>query len=251
MVLWPLWSEFLLSWARTRRYWFNTLANLGGSLLYFYAILLGFSRLTPEEGRFLDPGPLLLVFTAFNLTLFTFQSIAYTVQGEAQLGTLEHMALARGGLLRQLLLRALVQSLFGVLWSLLVLLPLALAFGVALGPLARWPLGFLPLFLAALGFGLLMGATALYFKQVDEFFTIVQFLFLPYFFYLVRFEPWMTHLPFAPGAYLLRLAFTGEEVSPGLLLLALVQALLFLGAGLFAMAWVYAAVRRRGLLGRY
>ncbi len=140
MVLWPLWSEFLLSWARTRRYWFNTLANLGGSLLYFYAILLGFSRLTPEEGRFLDPGPLLLVFTAFNLTLFTFQSIAYTVQGEAQLGTLEHMALARGGLLRQLLLRALVQSLFGVLWSLLVLLPLALAFGVALGPLARWPL---------------------------------------------------------------------------------------------------------------
>lgn len=66
-----------------------------GSLLYFYAILLGFSRLTPEEGRFLDPGPLLLVFTAFNLTLFTFQSIAYTVQGEAQLGTLEHMALAR------------------------------------------------------------------------------------------------------------------------------------------------------------
>ena len=162
-MLWPLWSEFLLSWARTRRYWFNTLANLGGSLLYFYAILLGFSRLTPEEGRFLDPGPLLLVFTAFNLTLFTFQSIAYTVQGEAQLGTLEHMALARGGLLRQLLLRALVQSLSGVLWSLLVLLPLALAFGVALGPLARWPLGFLPLFLAALGFGLLMGATALYF----------------------------------------------------------------------------------------
>ena len=132
-MLWPLWSEFLLSWARTRRYWFNTLANLGGSLLYFYAILLGFSRLTPEEGRFLDPGPLLLVFTAFNLTLFTFQSIAYTVQGEAQLGTLEHMALARGGLLRQLLLRALVQSLSGGLWSLLVLLPLALAFGVARG----------------------------------------------------------------------------------------------------------------------
>ena len=29
-MLWPLWSEFLLSWARTRRYWFNTLANLGG-----------------------------------------------------------------------------------------------------------------------------------------------------------------------------------------------------------------------------
>ena len=71
-MLWPLWSEFLLSWARTRRYWFNTLANLGGSLLYFYAILLGFSRLAPEEARFLDPGPLLLVFTAFNLKTCTY-----------------------------------------------------------------------------------------------------------------------------------------------------------------------------------
>ena len=41
-------------------------------------------------------------------------------------------------------------------------------------------------------------------------------------------------------AYLLRLAFTGEEVSPGLLLLALVQALLFLGAGLFV--WIAGAI---------
>ena len=253
MVLWQLWSEILLDWSLTKRYWFDTLAGLLASVLFFYSMVLGLENLTPEglASLGLDLGPLLLVFAAFSLVVGTFQSIAYTVQGEAQLGTLEHMALARGGLLRQLLLRALVQSLSGVLWSLLVLLPLALAFGVALGPLARWPLGFLPLFLAALGFGLLMGATALYFKQVDEFFTIVQFLFLPYFFSLVRFEPWMTHLPFAPGAYLLRLAFTGEEVSPGLLLLALVQALLFLGAGLFARAWVYAAVRRRGLLGRY
>ena len=250
-MLWPLWSEFLLSWARTRRYWFNTLANLGGSLLYFYAILLGFSRLTPEEGRFLDPGPLLLVFTAFNLTLFTFQSIAYTVQGEAQLGTLEHMALARGGLLRQLLLRALVQSLSGVLWSLLVLLPLALAFGVALGPLARWPLGFLPLFLAALGFGLLMGATALYFKQVDEFFTIVQFLFFFFFFYLFRFASWMWLLPFALGLSLLRLSLSGAEAPWDLLGLALFQGVLLFALGLWAMAYMYRLVRRRGILGRF
>jgi ABC-2 type transport system permease protein len=107
------------------------------------------------------------------------------------------------------------------------------------------------LYLAALGFALGMGALALHFKRVEGFFTIVQFLFLPYFFSLVRFAPWMTPLPFAPGTQLLKLALTGEGAFPGLLLLAFVQALLFLGAGLFAMAWVYAAVRRRGLLGRY
>ena len=253
MVLWQLWSEILLDWSLTKRYWFDTLAGLLASVLFFYSMVLGLENLTPEglASLGLDLGPLLLVFAAFSLVVGTFQSIAYSVQSEAALGTLEHLGLARGGLLRQLLLRALVQGLAGITFNLLTLLPLVLLLGVRLTPASWWPLGLLPLYLAALGFALGMGALALQSKRVEGFFTIVQFLFLPYFFSLVRFEPWMTHLPFAPGAYLLRLAFTGEEVSPGLLLLALVQALLFLGAGLFARAWVYAAVRRRGLLGRY
>lgn len=54
----------------------------------------------------LDLGPLLLLFTAFSLVVATFQSVAYNVQSEAARGTLEHLGLARGGLLRQLLLRA-------------------------------------------------------------------------------------------------------------------------------------------------
>ena len=253
MLCWQLWSEFLLEWNLTRRYWFDTLAGLLASVLFFYSMVLGLENLTPEglASLGLDLGPLLLVFAAFNLVVGTFQSIAYSVQSEAALGTLEHLGLARGGLLRQLLLRALVRGLQGITTSALVLLPLVLLLGVRLAPAPWWPLSLLLLYLAALGFALGMGALALHFKQVEGFFTIVQFLFLPYFFSLVRFAPWMTPLPFAPGTQLLKLALTGEGASPGLLLLAFVQALLFLGAGLFAMAWVYAGVRRRGLLGRY
>ena len=253
MLFWQLWSELLLEWQLTRRYWFDTLAGLFATVIFFYSMVLGLENLTPEglASLGLDVGPLLLVFVAFNLVVATFQYVAYNVQSEAALGTLEHLGLARGGLLWQLLLRSFVRGLTGLTTGLLVLFPLALLLKVKLAPAPWWPLGLLPLYLAALGFALGMGALALYFKRVDGFFTIVQFIFLPYFFSLVRFEPWMVPLPFAPGAYLLRLAFTGEEVSPGLLLLALVQAILFLGAGFLAIAWVYAGVRRKGLLGRY
>lgn len=136
MVLWQLWSEILLDWSLTKRYWFDTLAGLLASVLFFYSMVLGLENLTPEglASLGLDLGPLLLVFAAFNLVVGTFQSIAYSVQSEAALGTLEHLGLARGGLLRQLLLRALVQGLAGITFNLLTLLPLVLLLGVRLTP---------------------------------------------------------------------------------------------------------------------
>jgi len=250
-VFWQLWSEALLNWVLRKRYWFNELAGLLGSILYFYAIILGLKSLSPGDDLGLDLGPLLLVFVAFNLTVATFQSIAYTIQSEVSQGTLEHLALARGGLLRQLLIRAFVEGLSGLLWAFLTLLPLALLLDVELRPASWWPLGLLPLFLSSLGFALGMGAIALYFKRVEGLFTIVQFLFLPYFFSLVRFDPWKAYLPFAPAVQLLRLSFTGKSLPPDLAAIALVQSFLFLAAGLGAMAWVYVQVRHKGVLGRY
>jgi ABC-2 type transport system permease protein len=253
VMFWQLWSELLLEWNLTKRYWFDQVAGLSASVLFFYSMVLGLENLTPEglASLGLDVGPLLLLFAAFSMVVGTFQSVAYGVQSEAAQGTLEHLGLARGGLLWQLLLRSFVVGLEGIATGLLVLLPLALLLGVRLAPAPWWPLGLLLLYLAALGFALAMGALALYFKRVDGFFTIVQFLFLPYFFSLVRFEPWMAPLPFAPGAYLLRMGLTGEGPSLALVGLAAFQALLFLVLGFVAMSWVYALVRRRGIFGRY
>ena len=81
-MFWQLWSEVILDWALRKRYWFDELAGLLGSILYFYAIILGLSNLSPGSEAGLDLGPLLMVFVAFNLTVATFQSIAYTVQSE-------------------------------------------------------------------------------------------------------------------------------------------------------------------------
>lgn len=250
-MFWQLWSEVLLNWTLRKRYWFNELAGLLGSILYFYAIILGLKSLSTGDDLGLDLGPLLLVFAAFNLTVATFQSISYAIQSEVGQGTLEHLALARGGLLRQLLLRAFVEGLSGLLWAFFTMLPLALILGIELKPAFWWPLGLLPLFLSSLGFALAMGAIALYFKRVEGLFTIVQFLFLPYFFSLVRFDPWKAYLPFAPGVQLLRLGFTGASFPFGLAEIGFVQGFLFLAAGILAMAWAYARVRRKGILGRY
>ena len=74
---------------------------------------------------------------------------------------------------------------------------------------------------------------------------------MPYFFYLVRFEPWMGHLPFAPGVHLLRLSLSGAEAPWDLLGLALFQGVLLFALGLWAMAYMYRLVRRRGILGRF
>ena len=48
MVLWQLWSEILLDWSLTKRYWFDTLAGLLASVLFFYSMVLGLENLTPE-----------------------------------------------------------------------------------------------------------------------------------------------------------------------------------------------------------
>lgn len=60
MVLWQLWSEILLDWSLTKRYWFDTLAGLLASVLFFYSMVLGLENLTPEglASLGLDLGPL-------------------------------------------------------------------------------------------------------------------------------------------------------------------------------------------------
>jgi len=111
-MFWQLWSELLLEWNLTKRYWFDQVAGLLASVLFFYSMVLGLENLTPEglASLGLDVGPLLLLFAAFSMVVGTFQSVAYNVQSEAAQGTLEHLGLARGGLLWQLLLRSFVRG---------------------------------------------------------------------------------------------------------------------------------------------
>ncbi len=164
---------------------------------------------------------------------------------------MEHFALARGGLLYQLFLRITALATYILVRTIFLLFVLLLATRTTLVFSSWWLMGVGVVLLTAVGLSLLLGALALYFKQIGSFFTLVQFLLIPYFLSFIQWQPYMAYLPFAPGAHLVRLGLTGGEFDRGIFLLALFQGLFFLAAGLLAMAYMYRLVRRRGILGRF
>jgi ABC-2 type transport system permease protein len=243
-------AEFIFAIQILRRYWFANLVGFFVDLVYFYAILVAVRSLVPGENLPGTPS-LILMYTVLQLTLGFYTSFYHFLRNDALQGTLEHLALARGGLLSQLFMRLAVQGTLTILQSLLVLLILVALTKVTLEITPWWPLGVGVVLLAAVGLSLLMGALGLYFKQIDTVFTLIQFILIPYFLSFIQWQPYMAYLPFAPGAHLVRLGLTGGDFDRGIFLLALFQGLFLFAAGLLAMVYMYRMVRRWGILGRF
>jgi len=243
-------AEVILTIQVLRRYWFSNLVGFFVDLVYFYAILVAVRSLVPGENLPGTPS-LILMYTVLQLTLGFYTSFYRFLRNDALQGTLEHLALARGGLLSQLFVRLAVQGAYIILQSLLVLLILVALTKVSLEITPWWPLGVGVVLLAAVGLSLLMGALGLYFKEIDNVFTLIQFILIPYFLSFIQWQPYMAYLPFAPGAHLVRLGLTGGDFDRGIFLLALFQGLFLFAAGLLAMVYMYRMVRRWGILGRF
>lgn len=243
-------AEVILTIQVLRRYWFDNLVGFFVDLVYFYAIFVAVRSLVPGENLPGTPS-LILMYTVLHLTLGFYTSFYRFLRNDALQGTLEHLALARGGLLSQLFVRLAVQGAYIILQSLLVLLVLVALTKVTLEITPWWPLGVGVVLLAAVGLSLLMGALGLYFKQIDTVFTLIQFILIPYFLSFIQWQPYMAYLPFAPGAHLVRLGLTGGDFDRGIFLLALFQGLFLFAAGLLAMVYMYRMVRRWGILGRF
>ena len=243
-------AEVILTIQVLRRYWFSNLVGFFVDLVYFYAIFVAVRSLVPGENLPGTPS-LILMYTVLHLTLGFYTSFYRFLRNDALQGTLEHLALARGGLLSQLFVRLAVQGAYIILQSLLVLLILVALTKVTLEITPWWPLGVGVVLLAAVGLSLLMGALGLYFKEIDNVFTLIQFILIPYFLSFIQWQPYMAYLPFAPGAHLVRLGLTGGDFDRGIFLLALFQGLFLFAAGLLARVYMYRMVRRWGILGRF
>jgi ABC-2 type transport system permease protein len=243
-------AEVILTIQVLRRYWFSNLVGFFVDLVYFYAIFVAVRSLVPGENLPGTPS-LILMYTVLHLTLGFYTSFYRFLRNDALQGTLEHLALARGGLLSQLFVRLAVQGAYIILQSLLVLLILVALTKVTLEITPWWPLGVGVVLLAAVGLSLLMGALGLYLKEIDNVFTLIQFILIPYFLSFIQWQPYMAYLPFAPGAHLVRLGLTGGDFDRGIFLLALFQGLFLFAAGLLAMGYMYRMVRRWGILGRF
>jgi hypothetical protein len=111
-------AEVILTIQVLRRYWFGNLVGFFVDLVYFYAIFVAVRSLVPGENL---PGTssLILMYTVLHLTLGFYTSFYRFLRNDALQGTLEHLALARGGLLSQLFVRLAVQGAYIILQSLL------------------------------------------------------------------------------------------------------------------------------------
>jgi ABC-2 type transport system permease protein len=242
-------AEVNLVLANLRLYWVNNLVGLFVDVVYFYAILVAVRAVVQDALP--NTSSLVLIYAALQLFLGFYVSIAFILREDAVQGTLEHLALARGGLVRQVLLRAGVLGALVLIQTSLILTVLLLLTGQRLTFAPWWPLGLIPLVIAALGLSLAMGALALYFRQISSFYTLVQFLLIPYFLSFTQWQPYMVYLPLAPTAHAMRLSLSGQPVPLDVYLVAFLQGLLLLLLGSFLLLRLYALVRRRGLLGRY
>lgn len=248
-MLWQICGELSLILINYRIYWFDYLAGMVVDVSFFVTLILGIQAVAQTPN--LDVSGPLLMYAAYGIVSSLLQLVAKDTYLEASRGTLEHLALARGGLVQQALLRAVANILFLTVHLSLLMCILALVFRISLQPTVWVPLPFLALLLASLGFSFLMGTLALHFRRVSSTFIIVQFLFAPYFFVLLEWKPFMAYLPFAPGAYLLRQGLSGGNFDPTLFLLALLQGVVLASVGLWAFARMYVLARRRGIFGRY
>ncbi len=242
-------AEVNLALASLRLYWVNNLVGLFVDVVYFYAILVAVRAVVQDALP--NTSSLVLIYTALQLFLGFYVTIAFILREDAVQGTLEHLALARGGLVRQVLLRAGILGTLVLIQTSVILIILLLLTGQRLTFAPWWPLGLLPLVIAALGLALAMGALALYFRQISSFYTLVQFLLIPYFLSFTQWQPYMVYLPLAPTAHAMRLSLSGQPVPLDVYLGAFLQGVLLLLLGSFLLLRMYALVRRRGLLGRY
>ncbi|WP_135257686.1 hypothetical protein [Thermus caldilimi] len=115
-LAYQLLAEVRLTLNAARVYLPNQLAGLFADAVFFYAIWMAPNSLSPSDTRpsVGHGGNILLMYAAFNIVVGTFQALAFAVSQEADRGTLEHLALARGGLLIQLLLRGFADTLFNL-----------------------------------------------------------------------------------------------------------------------------------------
>lgn len=244
-----LWACLRTEWVEVRRYWLNTLSALGVNLILFLMLYFGVRLFgTPQA----DFSALVVGYYAFSLTNVAFQRLAAFLIVEAQVGTLEQLALSPFGLWRVALARMATYLISALMFSGIALLTTMAITGVWLRvhPIG-FPLMTLLLVGQAYGFGLVMGGLALLFKRVVDLMQLVSLMLVV--FILTPVEGSLGYLvPLGQAWRLLQEWLQAGGLSqPASLGVEVVKTLLLLGGGGLVYWQCERTARQRGLLGRY
>ena len=250
--------EFKRSLLMLRRYPMEMVGQLIVITMIFYGLFLGAQYIAGPTAQFGDRLDALVVgYVLWTLALFAIGDLSWGLMNEAREGTLEQVFLSPFGPGRVYMARNVAGLLLTLGLNLSILGLIMLLTGVrldfswaALAPLATVLLG-------AYGLGFLLGALALYFKRIQAFLNLFQFVLM--FLIMTPFE--QLHGLFraaGPGGHgqqvagqLRALMARGEAFDPVVFGLGLANGLLYLVVGLWVFGLAVRAVKRRGLLGGY
>lgn len=240
-----------------RRYLFETISGTLTLFLFFLALFYGakaFGAGAPKFGHSLEG--LIVGYLVWSLAIFSYFSMAQDLIQEAQLGTLEQLAMSPMGLGTVLLGRA----LSGLLWQFVTLAVMLFLIIVTTGKhlhldvFSMLPIAILTL-AGIIGLSLVMGGLAIVFKKVQAALQIMQIAFVAFIAVPLHRFPFLKFLPLKWGTELLgRVMIKGDSLldipfkDTGFLIL---HATAYMVVGLLVFKYFERVARSRGLLGHY
>lgn len=237
------------------RYAFDTVASLVMMYVLFIVIFFGVRGLGDiTEGQTLST--IILGFNVWALLAFAYSSVATSLLAEAQVGTLEQLAMSPRGLLGTVLIKFWVTFVF-------VIVQIAVLLVAAMATAGRWLhidiVSVAPLVIvtaaAILGIGLVMGGLVLVFKRVQAVSSLMQFALIGLVALPVDQVAAVKFVPISLGFHLLnRVMVDGDPISAiplGDLAILAGSSGVVLMFGIAVFKKMEAICRDRGLLGQY
>lgn len=249
-------AQFKFSLIQLRRYAFDTVSMIVTIYIFFLLIFLGIRTLAggPAAGDTIDA--FVVGFLVWMLSLFAFGSTAQELTQEAQLGTLEQIAMSPLGLAR-----VQVSGFFaGLTLQFVILFGMLFLMMATTGNFLHLDLvTILPLMILTMagiqGFGLMAGGLAVVFKRIASAMQVLQFVFVLMIAAPLDRFPWVKYLPLSWGNNLLQRAMTdGTSIFAmplGDLTFLVANSLGWLAVGVAIFKLFEVAARKRALLGHY
>ena len=256
MATWIMFKAMVKRYAiELRRYYFNTLSMLVSFYFIFLLLFLGIQSVSgPQFGDALNG--MVVGFSVFYLTIYSYAELSWVLIQEAQQGTLEQLSMSPLGFGRVLIARITAALVFRLLimFALLILLMATTGRWLSVDLLTVLPLLVLTV-ASAQGVGFVMGGLALVFKQIQASLGILQFVFVALIAAPLDQFPFLKFLPLSWGTHLIGQAMIAGtriwQMSGSDVLLLIANAVFYFGVGFSIFKLFERAARNRGLLGHY
>lgn len=257
-MLKPLVAEIERHWIVFLRYPAEALASTASFTILFYAILQGVEH---AAGGPLVLGTglqgLIVGFTLWYLAVMALGSMAWGIQGELQMGTLEQVFLSPFGSRRILLARVVAAATLNLAHSFVLLVALLLLTGRTLFISAVVLIPSIPFLMGINGLGFVLAGLALLYKRIIGLINLSQYLVIllitvPAGVWPNALPLWSWLLPVVPSVRAVHdVMARGTSVLTAPIIPVVINGMGYLVLGLLFYGWAEKAVRRQGSLGAY